>query len=294
MLLKNAIKATLAKVEISPHKRWPFLRKYSGLANLSAQGVYLCSFCGCIHRNKNLWHPEGVNCPRCDCIGRERFEYFCLLSEITRTNGLSQPMVANCPAFKSLSLLEFSPRRNTHRRELLNATFKDYVASDFDNSLHQGDIALDLTNAHQIGQLQTRFDIILLAHVLEHIPNYRLALFNLKSLLKPGGFALLQVPLLEPSYTKVTWDEFHGDQTRVYHRFAFDIIEELAGIFPRICTYIVDLTPPTPGHPEVKAQKYDWFGRHPDACLVQVGNATNQIYGFGAPEYCDAFILRND
>ncbi len=53
-------------------------------------------------------------------------------------------------------------------------------------------------------------------------------------MLSPDGFLVLQVPLLESQYTKVTWDEFHGDNTRTYHRFGFDLLFELDQYFPSV------------------------------------------------------------
>ena len=50
-----------------------------------------------------------------------------------------------------------------------------------------------------IESLKTRFDLIVLIHALEHIPNPVDYLKSLSSLLNPGGFLLIQVPDLEAS-----------------------------------------------------------------------------------------------
>ncbi|HTR40447.1 MAG TPA: class I SAM-dependent methyltransferase [Pseudomonadales bacterium] len=40
------------------------------------------------------------------------------------------------------------------------------------------------------------FDVIFCSHVLEHVPNDRLAIKELGRVLKPGGFAVIQVPIV--------------------------------------------------------------------------------------------------
>ncbi len=55
-------------------------------------------------------------------------------------------------------------------------------------------IRLDIT---RIPFADETFDIIICNHVLEHIPDDRLAMRELYRVLKPEGFALLQVPLSE-------------------------------------------------------------------------------------------------
>lgn len=61
---------------------------------------------------------------------------------------------------------------------------------------------------------------------------------DLEKLLKKKGYILLQVPILEEKYVKVDWDEFHGDNTKVYHRFAFDLSNELKYLFPKIEIFV--------------------------------------------------------
>lgn len=52
--------------------------------------------------------------------------------------------------------------------------------------------ALDVTD---IGYPSATFDVIYCSHVLEHVPEDRRALGELRRVLKPGGFAILNVPI---------------------------------------------------------------------------------------------------
>jgi SAM-dependent methyltransferase len=51
---------------------------------------------------------------------------------------------------------------------------------------------LDLVDVDQPDDL---FDVIICNHVLEHVPDDRRAMSELYRVLKPGGFAILQVPI---------------------------------------------------------------------------------------------------
>ncbi len=82
------------------------------------------------------------------------------------------------------------------------------------------------------------FDWILCNHVLEHVPNDRLALSELLRVLKPGGSAILQTPFAAgldktlENQPEITTDqqriEFYGqeDHVRLYGRDLFDRIKE--------------------------------------------------------------------
>ena len=78
------------------------------------------------------------------------------------------------------------------------------------------------------------FDIIFCSHVLEHIPDDRLAMRELYRVLKPNGFAILQVPIKDVFNGRViekTYEDFsittpegkekafgQNDHVRVYGR----------------------------------------------------------------------------
>ncbi len=66
----------------------------------------------------------------------------------------------------------------------------DYLSADLDPS--KAMVEMDLT---AIDLPDDRFDIILCSHVLEHIPDDRAAMAEMKRVLAPGGWAYLQVPM---------------------------------------------------------------------------------------------------
>lgn len=99
-----------------------------------------------------------------------------------------------------------------------------YRSSDFDLGAHLADIALDL---QQIDLPDDSIDVLLTPHVLEHVPDTRVALAEIHRILSPGGRMYLQVPLLQGTTAPPLEPEFHADNTLVYWRFGWDLTSTL-------------------------------------------------------------------
>ena len=67
----------------------------------------------------------------------------------------------------------------------------DYLSADLDP--RKAMTVMDITDIHHP---DGSFDVILCSHVLEHIPDDRKALSEFFRVLKPGGWAILQVPIM--------------------------------------------------------------------------------------------------
>jgi len=68
-----------------------------------------------------------------------------------------------------------------------------YVTADIESPLAK--IKMDI---HQMPFASHTFDVVLCNHVLEHVQNDRQALSEIHRVLKPGGYAILQVPFFHP------------------------------------------------------------------------------------------------
>jgi SAM-dependent methyltransferase len=154
-------------------------------------------------------HVESQLCPRCGSSGRDRFLFFCF---VTRT-----------PRRRWLRVLETSPRLGDAYRAAMAQWF-NYTASDYDISAHRASIRLDL---QQIDLPPQSLDVLLTAHVLEHIPDTDGVLDGIRRTLAPGGRVYLQVPVLEGVTVAPTVPEFHEDNTRVLWRFGFDLADRM-------------------------------------------------------------------
>ena len=258
------------------------------VGNLFEDHLILCNFCGTVFKRSGSDHSEGLICPNCDSIARERVIYQCILNEIRRKTGKLYPFFRNNSELKRYRLLECSPRYHELRRNIYEGTLGGYFASDFDMMAHRTDLKLDLTAEDDVLPYLGYFDIILCSHVLEHIPDYHLALHNLHRMLTPSGFLVLQVPVPESKYVQVTWDEFHQDNTRVYHRFGFDLLLELQNIF-REAKAVVGLLDFQVTSPEIKPDKFEGLKEKPDDCII-LGEQLLSCYGLGSPDLCDAFV----
>ncbi len=255
--------------------------------NFNQEQMINCNFCGRDFLRLTPDHSEFLGCPGCGAVARERTVYQALLHELDRPEAI----VTRNPHLAGLRLLEFSPRNYSYRRRIYRSTFAEYLASDFDLSAHQGDIKVDLTRPTDIEPIAGSFDVVICAHVLEHVFDYRTAIVHLAKLIKPGGLVLLQVPVLESRYTNITWDEFHGDNTRVYHRFGFDLAEELEKVFTEVKIIVGQLNFEITS-PEIHPQKYD-FIRQGKVPFAEFGPQLMRRRGLGCPDLCEVFVLKN-
>jgi SAM-dependent methyltransferase len=90
---------------------------------------------------------------------------------------------------ESLKVLHFSPEYCLQKKFKKQPNL-DYLSADLASPLAMTKI--DITN---IPYEDNTFDAILCSHVLEHIPDDRQAMKELLRVLKPGGWAILQVPI---------------------------------------------------------------------------------------------------
>ncbi len=157
-------------------------------------------------------------CPRCHSIDRYRHVYLYLRN---KTNLFDK---------KNLKVLHVAPEIQLNR-VLRSCPNIDYVTADLKSPFVM--VKMDVTN---IENKDNWFDVIVCNHVLEHIPDDHKAMSELYRVLKPGGWAILQVPVslsldrtLEDS-TAVTPEEREKifgqeDHVRIYARDYKDRLE---------------------------------------------------------------------
>jgi SAM-dependent methyltransferase len=246
---------------------------------------FACNFCGSRSVKYEPDHSEANLCPVCGCVSRERVIYRTLLSELGEGDVIKRNQ-----SLRGLSVLELSPRDYERKLPVYKQVFKNYLASDYDLSAHTGDIALDITDEKAVKAVGQRFDVVIFAHVMEHIPDYKKAIANLPLLLNKGGVVIFQVPLQAEKYTKITWDEFHGDNTRAYHRFGFDVIKDFEKYFD--ATVYVGQMDPKIVHEEVDPNKYDYLKENPQIPVKEFGQDVMRKYGLGSADLCDAIVFK--
>jgi len=154
-------------------------------------------------------HVELALCPQCGSNGRDRFLHWCLARRVDLG--------------PQLRVVECSPRMGDAYRAAMSTWFF-YRTSDFDLRAHAGNLRLDL---QAIDLPDACLDVLLCAHVLEHVPDTGKALAEMRRVIAPGGHLLLQVPVLQGATAPPESPEFHGDDTPVFWRFGFDLTARL-------------------------------------------------------------------
>jgi SAM-dependent methyltransferase len=154
-------------------------------------------------------HVEFSLCPGCGSNGRDRFVHWCFASRVE--------------LHPALRVIECSPRLGGRYREAMSTWFF-YRTSDYDLRAHTGNLRLDL---QAIDLPDACVDVLVCAHVLEHVPDTDRALAELRRVIAPQGHLLLQVPVLQGRTERPAEPEFHGDDTPVFWRFGFDLTGRL-------------------------------------------------------------------
>ena len=145
--------------------------------------------------------PAGIpvrphaSCPGCGSLERHRLVWRYLGS---RTAVFSRPM----------RLLHVAPE-SALRRSLERVPTLHYVAADLESPL--ADVRVDLTS---LPFADGAFDAILCSHVLEHIPDDRAAMRELRRILAPEGWAILVVPMDESRATTYEDPSITGPSAR--------------------------------------------------------------------------------
>ncbi len=133
------------------------------------------------------WNRPGAICPACGSHERHRALWL-YLQERTPLGD------------EAMSLLHFAPEYALRGR-IGSVPGLRYVTADLDP---EGvDVQLDIT---AMPFDDGAFDAILCSHVLEHVPDDRTAMAELHRVLKPGGWAIVLVPL-DPA-RESTYEDF--------------------------------------------------------------------------------------
>lgn len=170
------------------------LIRFSALFSFLIRPFYIgnrveCPVCG---RHFRKFLPYGYGeamdnrmCPCCLSLERHRLIWLYLKQ---RSNFFEA----------SLKVLHFAPEQPFLKRfkALKNL---DYTTADLDSPI--ADLHLDVTN---IDLPDDQYDVVICNHVLEHVNDVNKAFSEIKRILKPGGWAILMVPI-NPNVD--TWED---------------------------------------------------------------------------------------
>ncbi|KFN01172.1 glycosyltransferase [Bacillus clarus] len=161
-----------------------------------------------------MWNKDTGICPICNSMDRERL-YRTYIE--TETNLLSE----------NHKILHIAPEARL--REWLNQfTNLSYVCGD----LIPKDQLMEEVDVTNIVYENEAFDVIICSHVLEHVPEDEKAMKELYRVLKPGGWGIIQVPIVmhinsiiegpsivTPQMRKLVFGQ--EDHVRIYNQAGF-------------------------------------------------------------------------
>jgi SAM-dependent methyltransferase len=118
-------------------------------------------------------------CPNCQSLERHRLIWLYLKEKSDFFN-------------RKLKVLHIAPEACfIPRFERIHGA--DYITADIESPLAK--VKMDI---HSIPFPENEFDVVLCNHVLEHVDNDIQAMSEIRRVLKPGGFSILQVPFFPP------------------------------------------------------------------------------------------------
>lgn len=122
-----------------------------------------------------------ARCPNCDSLERHRLYWKYLIDNVLLTRSAEK-----------IKVLHIAPERSFYNN-LSKMENIDYYPGD----LNPGNFSLKMNRIDltKLPYTDNFFDVILCNHVLEHIPNDKKAMKEMKRVLKDGGIGFIQVPL---------------------------------------------------------------------------------------------------
>ena len=146
-------------------------------------------------------------CPWCNSSDKERLVWLFLLKRKLISGE------------KKISVLHVAPEKNTRKR-ILSRQNIEYISGDmfsgderYNPTRYEGAVYLDITDMSQFPE--NRFDLIICNHVLEHVPEDRQAMKEIGRVLRPGGYAILQVPVSRTIWNSIEDISLNTDNQRL-------------------------------------------------------------------------------
>ncbi|MBS1558661.1 MAG: class I SAM-dependent methyltransferase [Bacteroidetes bacterium] len=178
---------------------------------------------------------ENALCPNCLSLERHRLMWLFLKN---KTNFFSA----------RLNVLHIAPEPCFIKR-FETQHGEGYVTADIESPLAK--VKMDI---HQIPFEQNHFDVVLCNHVLEHVRDDIQAMREIHRVLKPGGWAILQVPFFSPMNEKTFEDDSITDprqrekifgQADHVRKYGYDYTQRIAqsGLTPYEENYGMDFSP---------------------------------------------------
>lgn len=205
----TALKYTIKKqMELLPHRGTKVTCPFCGF---KANDLYAIGLDLPVLKEKEVAGAgkRNAGCYNCHSTDRERLVYIYLRDCFKL---FLQP--------KSIAILHIAPEKRISEA-IIRQGFSNYVCGDKFTPGYSYPTHVKDTDITALTYTQDYFDIIICNHVLEHVPNDSLAMRELFRVLKPGGTAILQVPISKNSTATLEDEKATTDKQReaVYGQF---------------------------------------------------------------------------
>ena len=173
-----------------------------------------CAARGVVHP-LDAWETLNLDaylCPKCGATDRDRLQVL-FLEKIVKPGMRTLEIAPSAPVSKWLTSREGVMYRSA-----------DFLRDDVDDKIDVCEMSC---------YAESSFDIVICSHVLEHVSDDRMAMKEIKRILRPGGVSVLLVPISlliegvmeDPLCTNEDerWRRFgQGDHVRIYGRTGFE------------------------------------------------------------------------
>jgi SAM-dependent methyltransferase len=186
------------------------------LINRNKQSFF-CPVCGYegpfMDVNPQTGLRKNAKCPKCNALERHRLQYLALSTVLDSIEA------------SKLRMLHFAPE--PFFRKFLSQRFGQYETADIE--MEGVDFKVDIQSLQFTDET---YDFVFASHVLEHVPDDIKAISEIRRILKPGGIALLPVPIV----SDVTIEYPEPNPSEAYHLRApgYDYFERYKQYFSKI------------------------------------------------------------
>jgi predicted SAM-dependent methyltransferase len=182
-----------------------------------------------VKADETVVHPSPeLRCPISGAFSRTRLQYYTIRAYLTRMKNKSGDDAKQ-------KILHFAPERMITKKFRERANEFDYVAVDIDATVEGIDHTDDLC---KISYGDETFDCVIASHVLEHVDDDTAAMNEVFRVLKPGGFAILDVPIdflspitiCDPAYNTDELREKHYGYYQHVRQYGLDYYDKLRSV----------------------------------------------------------------
>ncbi|WP_298236980.1 class I SAM-dependent methyltransferase [uncultured Algibacter sp.] len=179
--MKELIKSILPRIVVNKYRAYRAYKRYKG-------NSVLCPICNSSFKKFAPFgtsQRESRKCHNCGSLERHRLIFLYLNEKFNFFNNNSKDKIR---------LLHFAPEKMFYNIFSENNGI-EYTACDLFPKEYNGKTKITKADITKIPFEDNSFDFIICSHVLEHIPNDRLAMSELYRVLSKKGDAILQVPI---------------------------------------------------------------------------------------------------